>query len=312
MAGNEAGASGGTAGAIDPGRGGSGQGVGGAAGQGTGGIGGSTAGTNGGVGGATAGTSGGVGGVGGSAGGGRGGTGAGGGAVLPSCSATMLPTAGSPTTLQAGGLLLDSTGAEVTSGAAKETVKVISIDTCATVTCQCAIPECFRNIAVADATRIVLGGPGAGQQRTLLAVIPGMPLDLVKAGETLELSVDSFTSAFGSPGGSQIILSRDGKLVLFTSDRSLLSGARLLPLPDLFAFGGKFNDLGPECIHGDICPQTRQLVQVSRGNDVAMVRVGQIVEVGDLYVSAARLDNESTSGGCDFPAQVDLAGFVSP
>ena len=45
---------------------------------------------------------------------------------------------------------------------------------------------------------------------------------------------------------------------------------------------------------------------------MGIVSVGQAVKVGDLVVSAARLDSQATNGGCDFPAQVDMAGFVSP
>ncbi|HEY8923185.1 MAG TPA: hypothetical protein VIU64_02320 [Polyangia bacterium] len=189
-----------------------------------------------------------------------------------------------------------------------------SVDSCATATCQCAIADCFHTIAVADATRIVLYGPAAGQQRTLLAVIPGMPLDLVNVGDTLELSVDSFTTALGSSGGHQITISRGGKLVLFTSDQSRLlgPGPPSLPLPQLFPFGVDFSVLGPECDLGGLCPRPRQAVQVSRGGEVAMVRVGEIVEVGDLHVSAGQLAGESSKSGCDVPAQADIAGFVSP
>lgn len=294
-----AGGVGGTAGMIDAGPGGSGPGGGGAAGEGPGGIAGATAGRNGDLGGSTAGTSGGVGGW---AGGGRGGTGAGGGAVLPMCLATAL---------KAGGLLLDPTGADAGSTAGTEGVTVSSVESCAAGTCPCTSPDCGRFFAVSDATRFVLAGPAAGQQRILLAVIPGAPPDLVKAGDALDLSVISGSIDLFSPRpGYQIVLSRAGKLVLFTSNQTSIMR---FPLPDLTAFGLTFTPLGPTCANVDtICTLKRQSLQVTRGTEMGVVTAGQTVQVGALSVSAARLDSQFTVGGCDLPAFVDMAGFIAP
>jgi len=258
-----------------------------------------TAGTGGGVTGTagtggSAGTGGGVAGTGGAV---TGGSGTGG---------TGLPVCTPSSAITTDGVALDPSDTIITSAALTAAVTVTAVDSCATVTCQCQGTACSNWKARNGATRVVVSEAGDGRQWTLLLAIPGMQWDRIKVGDAFDLSVS--ISAFFL--NRQIVLSRAGKLFLFTSNRAVWFS---LSLPDLTAFGITFVDAGGVCSDGAvICPTNQHTARVVRGTESVTVTPGQTVTLGDLSLSTAQLRGGNSSGNCDYPAIADLAGFTSP
>jgi len=280
-------------------------GGGGALPSGTGGAGSTgTAGTSGaaGTGGGVAGTSGAAGTGGGVAGSGSGGTlvgrGGTGGMALPTC------TTGNAIITE--GVVLDPSDTIITSAALTAAVTVTAVDSCATVTCQCQGAACSYWKARTGATRAVVSEAGDGRQWTLLLAIPGMQWDRIKVGDAFDLSLSISAFFFNR----EIVLSRAGKLFLFTSNIAVWFSPSF---PDLTAFGITFVDAGGVCSDGSaICPTDQHTARVVRGTESATVTTGQTVTLGDLSLSTAQLTGGNSQGNCDVPAIADLAGFTSP
>lgn len=176
---------------------------------------------------------------------------------------------------------------------ANAAVTIVSVDSCAAVDC-----GMYASLSL----RIVLE-PQAGAARwTLYARFPGMPPDLVKAGDVMNFMFTPFDLVTPETTNHRrsIVLERNGTPVMFDAQRTT----------DLISYGITFEGrtVGP-CLWTN-CYFTWGDV-VSYGGESKPVGPGQTVQIGALSFSMEGIDLRS--GLCDGPETFEqMAGFTLP
>lgn len=172
-------------------------------------------------------------------------------------------------------------------------VTVASIDSCDTVDC--------GGSAQAGARRHVLT-TADGASWTLFVFFPGMPADLIKVGDALDLGVAvTFIVNNGANAYDRytISLHQNGTLILFESDH----------VSDLAA-DGISGDSEDRLICSDFCAGDYE-ASVTVGTQTAFPVVpGQSVLLGGLTVWLEQ--STRGTGSCDSPSVFELAGYRSP
>jgi hypothetical protein len=192
------------------------------------------------------------------------------------------------------------------TSAVTEAVTVTAIDSCGSVTCDCAGTNCNSKWPVtAQETRVVLSGAGDSQSWSFFFAVPSLPADQIQVGDTLDLSVQASQDSF-SGLSQQVVLARAGKLVIFSSN---LSDIMFFPLPLLTGYGIAITDTGAICGGSGTCPVSTHAVQATVGGTSKLVIPGQTVTVGNLTLSVQTLAGSSTS--CDRAAYTSMSGFTT-
>jgi hypothetical protein len=215
--------------------------------------------------------------------------------ALPACPASLAPN-------RAAATLLGPDGKPVTMGT-NAGVTVTASESCAAVTC----PSSFDEMA----TRIALTAAGGGQWSLYLRY--DLPAGLLQVGDRLDLTVDARPARNSFEGLSQtIVLSREGRLVLFAARLSRI-GVSVPPLPELdAAFGIQLSDDGPTCHADSSCSYRSHAVRVTVGGDSAIVAGGQTARIGWLSFTSGHVVRYVNTGGCDQPSDTAMAGHRAP
>jgi hypothetical protein len=255
---------------------------------------------NSGTGGVSAGTGGSIGGTGGGSIGGTGGDGGGatggggtGGVPLPACGGSG---SSNPIEVQ----LVGSDGTLVAAPVTVNAVNVAGIDSCEYVTCPSGISTIAKRISLTAA------GP---QSWTLYLRNDAMPIDVIRLGDTFDLTVDASTDSTLYRTVNQTVgLSRGGNLIAFAASLAQFFRPRL---PPLGAFGVTIADDGAVCATAGSpgCTGRAHAARVTVGTDSAVVNAGQNVNVGWLsFTNSGFLENADT-GACDSKSTTVMAGF---
>lgn len=215
--------------------------------------------------------------------------------TLPACSAPSVWN-------RADATLLGPDGNPVTMGT-NAVVTVSASESCAAVTC----PGRFDEMA----TRIALTA-GDGRQWSLYLRYD-LPAGLLQIGDRLDLTADATPARSSFEGLSQtIVLSREGRLVLFAAHLSRI-GVSVPPLPGLdAAFGIQLSDDGPACQVESSCSSRSHAVRVTVGGNSATVAEGQTARIGWLSFTSGRFVRYVNTGGCDQPSSTAMAGHRAP
>jgi hypothetical protein len=260
-------------------------------------------GDTGGSGGTAAGGTGGTAGAGGS--GGSGGSGGTGGSALPPCATGSTGTA----SVQ----LVDAAGV-IVAAAVTAPVTVASADICNATTCPTGVPGAALKIALT----------GAAQSWTLYLYNTAMPADLIKAGDTYDMTVRTRTDyPFYTSIDQTIVLAHGTDLVAFAAQltfanlvRPATGGESLPEVPDLSAFGVTVADLGTGCARGGCSPRS-YTARVTVGADSVSVPEYTTVNVGWLSFTSGDFKESVDTGVCDNndssrKAHTQMAGFRLP
>jgi hypothetical protein len=168
-----------------------------------------------------------------------------------------------------------------------------------------------------DATQIVLASSTSSQRWTWSLKIPNMPADLIKAGDTFDLTatIEDIAYAFAPYRLQTVVLARGGALVAFTAN--LFGGAPALPALD--AWGITVTDNGVLCdVTAPFCGHRLHSVAVNVGGNsiggfTSSIWPGQTVRLQDLSFSVSKYETPfDYQGGCDAPPVTLMAGFRQP
>jgi hypothetical protein len=199
------------------------------------------------------------------------------------------------------------------NAAATATVSVASIDSCAQVTCPTAYTVSSGRISAA-ANRFTLTASDA-QQWTLYLRDSAMPPDLIKVGDTFDLTVAAGRNStfYASNLDQTMVLSRDGNLILFAAG---LARSFQLATPNLAAFGIQVSDAGEAACLNEVlsqpCTFRPHAAQVTVGVNSAFLTGGQTSTIGWLSFTNASFTELDDTGGCDAMSATVMAGFRSP
>ena len=204
-----------------------------------------------------------------------------------------------------------SDGTVITSNV-RAAVTVASIDSCSAVTCPTSFPGDYVPAPSNAATRIGLTGPDP-QRWTLYLRNTRMPADLIKVGDTYDLTIDAHLPQHSFGGTAQtVVLAHGTDLVLFAS---LMRGYTIDDAPNLSAFGigVAFGDAACETpISGTTQCGFRQ-------HDMVAAAAGERVNVGSgasgragwLSFTNGGL-SRSFGGFCDEGSVAAMAGYRVP
>jgi hypothetical protein len=151
--------------------------------------------------------------------------------------------------------------------------------------------------------QIVLQLPGRAPLTVFLR-IPGLPSDRLKPGDTVD--VDLAAGFFGWGQGQRIVLSRAGKVLAFANAGDAwpsFEKQRITVMSD-----------GALC-KPKACTWTSYRVRIIVGDQEAVFRPGQTMQVGNMSVSFNRALSWSTTddggggGGCDAGPHSEMGGF---
>jgi hypothetical protein len=193
---------------------------------------------------------------------------------------------------------------------ATATVSVTSIDSCAQVTCPAVSTVSSGSISTA-ASRFTLTALGP-LEWTLYLRDSAMPSDLIKVGDTLDLTIAAgHNSTFYQQNLDQtMVLSRDGNLIFFAAG---LARSFQLVTPKLDAFGIQISDAGVvSCQSGwslPVCAARSHGAYVTVGGAAALLTEGQTSTIGWLSFTNASFTELDDTGGCDAMSATIMAGF---
>jgi hypothetical protein len=146
-----------------------------------------------------------------------------------------------------------------------------------------------------------------GAMIALYARLPGMPADLLKAGDAIDLAADATKDPipFTVVPAQTFTVKRSGALVLFGLHRATLPGTH----PLLGAAGVAIGEAGAACFAPSIgCSVERFLARIDAGTDWAVVPSGQSARVGPFSVTVQTFETD-VGGNCDGSPRAQLAGF---
>jgi hypothetical protein len=193
------------------------------------------------------------------------------------------------------------------------TVSVASIDSCAQVSCPTTSIRTASGSISAAASRFTLMAPGP-QEWTLYLRDSAMPSDLIKVGDTFDLTIDAgLDPTFYETINQTMVLGRGGDLILFAAS---LSRFYHLATPALDGFGIQISDAGafPCSLAAGWagCQTAPHAAYVAVGGDQATLGGGQTSTIAWLSFTNASFTELDDTGGCDSKSGTIMAGFRSP
>jgi hypothetical protein len=243
------------------------------------GAGGATAG----AGGATAGTGGSVGGTGG---------------TLPACGNN---TSGASDVVEA--VIMGADGMPVVAPVTAA-VSITAIQSCLNLDCP--------SPATSAATRIALAGADP-QQWTLYLRNTAMPPDIIKVGDTFDLTIDAAVDqTLYRTTNQTIVLARDNDVIVFAAS---LQQFHQPPLPNLLPFGIAVTDAGASCQNPASfgCIDRPHTARIAIGSDASvLVAGGQTGRIGGLQITDGQFTELADAGNCDRKSSTVMAGFRLP
>ncbi|HXU03954.1 MAG TPA: hypothetical protein VN903_23490 [Polyangia bacterium] len=151
-------------------------------------------------------------------------------------------------------------------------------------------------------TQIIMASTASSERWTWTLRIPNLPADLIKMGDSFDLTVAATSTS------QTVVLSRGGALVAFTASLS----QDPLSVPALDAWGISVADERVLCEDANLpCGRRAHVARITSGGESAMVVPDQTVTLHDLSFSVNRFE-EIFSGGCGLPSFTMMGGFRQP
>ena len=161
------------------------------------------------------------------------------------------------------------------------TVTVTAIESCADVTCSSPTTTAASRIALAGA---------ASQQWTLYLRNTAMPSDVIKVGDTFDLTIDaSEDQTLYRSVDQTVVLSRYGHVIVFAATLSRFGGP---PLPNLLPFQIAVSDEGATCESASLgCRQRPHALRVSVATYASVaITGGRTGRIGPFSITNGRMD----------------------
>jgi hypothetical protein len=280
-------------------------GTGGTAAGGTGGTAaGGTGGTSGVAGTSAAGGSGGTGGFGATIGG-RGGVG------LPACGGSTGIPPSSPDFM---GIVIAGLDGMAFLGTVTATVTVGAVESCTTVSCPGSVSTADGGFAplISTALRIGLNSASPPQTWTLYLAYRVMPADLIKVGDTFEMTLRGAVVGTWRQVDQMVVLARGSDLVMFAFDGHA-NVNQPPPLPQLDAFGIAVTDEDQTCEspRGFGCRWRSHILSATVGTASAILTPGT-TRIGWLSLTDGAFTHLLDTGNCDSWSETLMAGFRTP
>jgi len=260
-----------------------------------------------------------VGGTGGGAGTSVGGTGGGGGSVAGGSGGSVAGGSGGSVAGGSGGnagtsVIGGAGGASGSSGCAScnRGSRLTILGTISNTTLGMVVGPLTAAVTVTqvNSDNIVLASTSSGAEWSWGLKIPYMPADLIKKGDTFDLTVDAYQTPVGKATflSQTIVLSRNGALVAFTSHLFNLM------LPPLDAWGISVTDAGTLCDLPDTnCGRRVHTARIASGAESLTAVPDQVVKIDGLTLSVGFFESTFDGGlGCDFNSLTMMAGFRAP
>jgi len=189
-------------------------------------------------------------------------------------------------------------------------VTVTAVDDCATTACEWLLPYDTGAAATDQSTtasRITVSD-GVDQWMVFLR-LPGMPADVVRIGDTFDMTLDAWLEqTAGDAFNQSLVLARDGTLFVFASAMEAFGD---LLLPHLDSFGVDLADAGALCQLTIGCQDRPHAIQVTTLSAAGAIAAGQTTTIGDFSITNGRTI-EFGETDCDWKNRSQVGGFRLP